>query len=1137
MAEQDNEFKAKVTTAKEVIKKMATVAQEKDMDMGDLQTDIETYLTTQGLTQYDLKADGDKKKSNFAAFTNGFNKEFKNILQAVVPQIANTLDMTSFFVGDLDEYLQKEKDLKSKVSNTIEDLFTNKIIPGQDAFVDPSFTPEGLGQRIADQAGEELVKFLPLMLAPSASALGKGVQGFQPVMNVAGGKVKELGTVLNNSVKNILNTYVKNPGRAVATDAAAITGYAAGENVGTAIQDAARETGAPGYADVIPLDLTGGLAGATTATLPFIFSPKKTINAVTSVLNPFKGAQAIIKKLKTRSEKKQERKAIKFIKESLFSDQALTTKAEFDDVVTKAETEFTKNLNESKEISNLTKKTLATESNPDAGNLKLSIAEQSESPSLTVTQSKIEADAVGKELDDLIVRRTKNVDILDETLDKQIPETEKNINYILDVKKEQLNKTSKKIGEQILAKETDQVKETESLFPSTTAKESGSNLRNIIETTADSEAKVVLDSLDKIPAAKLNADPKILDDLVGISSSREFQTGTDPSSINPITKIMEDYFPTERAIFDDLGNITGTEVIPPIKNFTNQDMFDIWLSLGKEESSLLGKSGIENTIKLSKITEMRSLLKNQLEKNLQDTLQDVKLPFLTQKGSGESGDKFSRATETFFDNLNTYVNTFEKGVLVKSKNQTNTGYQLKDEAVADSFFQANNVEAMDTFTKVFSDNAEAITNMQNSILDRIISKSLDPKTNLINTDKLKRFLVLHGSVLESFSKVAPEFVSMLRNSPKAITDIATRLNTLKNRKKYVDQEQLKEAFSYLGQTGSKKLNFSSADEYVQAAIKDPNVMKNVTEQVMKFEAGDAWVKSVLEQFTKLRINKKTGTIDTTELRNLNNFLIDNKKSLEVLFDKAGPAYKDQYKNLELILKGLKKINLVDKPKGSALPSPATQMKETFGTDIPAVMSRGFAVASDRVGIKYTVAETLGRFFNTLGKKNYNLVLKDMIYEPELSKIIAKMTKGGEASMGDLQYLYGYLAKMNGTIGTQSEKGFDENDSLIQEAINNKNEKKLLNVNPQSSLSNTNVISPVSKINTVPPSSIGSSSVSPSSIGSSSAGPVMNSAPGMAAVNSSTMNLGQQLFGNNPREITFAAKGGIMNTMKATQRVL
>ena len=48
-----------------------------------------------------------------------------------------------------------------------------------------------------------------------------------------------------------------------------------------------------------------------------------------------------------------------------------------------------------------------------------------------------------------------------------------------------------------------------------------------------------------------------------------------------------------------------------------------------------------------------------------------------------------------------------------------------------------------------------------------------------------------------------------------------------------------------------------------------------------------------------------------------------------------------------------------------------------------------------------------------------------------------------------------------------------------------------------------------------------------------AGPKVNTMAG----GPSTMNRGQQLFGNNPREITFAARGGIMNTMKATQRVV
>ena len=48
-----------------------------------------------------------------------------------------------------------------------------------------------------------------------------------------------------------------------------------------------------------------------------------------------------------------------------------------------------------------------------------------------------------------------------------------------------------------------------------------------------------------------------------------------------------------------------------------------------------------------------------------------------------------------------------------------------------------------------------------------------------------------------------------------------------------------------------------------------------------------------------------------------------------------------------------------------------------------------------------------------------------------------------------------------------------------------------------------------------------------------AGPKVNTMAG----GPSTMNRGQQLFGNNPGEITFAARGGIMNAMKATQRVV
>ena len=159
-----------------------------------------------------------------------------------------------------------------------------------------------------------------------------------------------------------------------------------------------------------------------------------------------------------------------------------------------------------------------------------------------------------------------------------------------------------------------------------------------------------------------------------------------------------------------------------------------------------------------------------------------------------------------------YINNFEKGAIVKTQTQTNTGFQLRDELVADSFFQANNVESMNTFIRVFGQNDEAVINMQNSILDRVISKTLDPKTGLINVDKLKLFLTNNESVLNAFSKVSPDFVTTLRNKPDVISSIATRLNVLNKRKNYVEGQKLNEVYTYLGQPGTKQLRFGTADE-------------------------------------------------------------------------------------------------------------------------------------------------------------------------------------------------------------------------------------------------------------------------------------------------------------------------------------
>jgi hypothetical protein len=1129
----EEEYQNKVLNAKDVISQMVTNAQENNTPGRELELDIEEFLNTQGLTEFDLKTDGNRQKpSYYKAFTNAFNTRFKEILQQVVPGALDIVDVRKFTIWDMEKELERQKDLRSNVEGLIEDLFVKQIVPQMAPLIDQGYTPSTLGERMADQAGEDLVNFLPLIVAPQSIANVGPAQGYKLVASDPS-KLKNFFNVLNNSVKSIINQYVTNPGKAVTTDVAAITGFGAGAEFGESLTEAARSNESEGYMDTGILELGGGLAGATlgVGTVLTLGSPKKTINAAGNVFKNWFGLKPMINFFTKKSRQRQENQAIKFIKNTLEEPKVkenLETSKKIDKVtggrlgIYNKESDIVVELQPGQQAFNSEKKVVAEnltdqpkivkvkgankvfdKDNNELDTIEsgLTLAERTEAPSLVVTQTDIEAGLTGTALDKAANRRVNNIQILDDTLEEQIPKSDTEVSYILDLKKNKFNKTSDKIEEEIVVKEKELAGETETLISGTTTKDTGANLRTIIDNTQSREATIVLDSLNKIPTSKYSANPEILNDLVTIASSREFQAGTSPTSINRIKSLLDSYLPTQQPILDDAGTIIGIETIPPIKNFTNQDIFDIWLTLGKEESSLLGKSGIENTIKLTKLSEMRELLFNQLKSNLQKTQGDL---------------VGNRAIDKFFGNLNNYVDNFEKGVIVKTQSQTNTGFQLKDEAVADAFFQANNVDSMNTFIRVFGQNDEAVINMQNSILDRVISKTLDPKTGLINVYKLKLFLTNNESVLNAFSKVSPDFVTTLRNKPDVISSIATRLNVLNKRKNYVEGQKLNEVYTYLGQPGTKQLKFGTPDEYIAAALNDPKIMERIAKEAIEADAGEAWVKAVLNKFKDLRIDKDTGAISNIEIKNLNKFLKTNEKSLKQLFDTMGPNYANHYDNLVTIMKGFEKVNLIVPPRGSPAPTPGAAMKDALGTDVPQVWSRFFAVASNRTGYKFVGAELFQRYLNTIGKKHFDKVIQEAIYSPELNATLANMLNGKEATVKDIKNLYGNFAKIMGTIGTMSEDGDDEY-SIGDEAaaISSKEvekiEKEIPKPNDQSSLSRINVVPPTLPDLRVPTANV-------------------------ASIDSNTMERGKQLF-NRPGEITFASKGGIMNSRKIMQRVI
>ena len=366
--------------------------------------------------------------------------------------------------------------------------------------------------------------------------------------------------------------------------------------------------------------------------------------------------------------------------------------------------------------------------------------------------------------------------------------------------------------------------------------------------------------------------------------------------------------------------------------------------------------------------------------------------------------------------------------------------------------------------------------------------------------------------MKELEEPMPDFVKKIQEMPTALSSVADRLSVLNKRKSFLEGEKLKSTLNIFGNE-TKQLNLGTVDEYVNAALADPKLMSNLTQRMKKADAGDIWVKSILESLTKLRPDANTGAISAREIANMKNWMKTNNKSLEKLFSEMGPEYKNHLKNLNAIASGFERVNFVTPPRGAPAPTPSEQMKQALGTDIPQVWSRAFAVASNRTGWKFVGAEVFNRFLNTVGVGHFDKVMKEAIYNPSFAKTLAKMNNAKEATVKDMKNLYGFLAKMNGTVGTVSQYG--DVDATPQDEAR----------------SNVNIMAPTPEVSFKRPDIVPESRLSNVAM----ANPVGMRGMPTGGMNPQTMARGQQLF-NKPGEITFANQGGIMSTNKAFQRV-
>ena len=200
----NEEYKQKVDSAKQTVQEIFKSGQDKGISISEIEDDIETYLKSQGLTSFDLKTDGNRKDASYlTAFTNGFNTQLKDILNSVVPELASALDVKKFGIWDTDALIDRETTVKQATKEIIDGIFTKEIIPGQKPFIDGGYTPQTLGEQMADRAGADIINLLGIVAAPQVAVGNAPATAYANTFKDPK-KVSEFYNAVQNSINTLL---------------------------------------------------------------------------------------------------------------------------------------------------------------------------------------------------------------------------------------------------------------------------------------------------------------------------------------------------------------------------------------------------------------------------------------------------------------------------------------------------------------------------------------------------------------------------------------------------------------------------------------------------------------------------------------------------------------------------------------------------------------------------------------------------------------------------------------------------------------------------------------------------------------------------------------------------------------------
>jgi len=1084
----DEELRKKVIDAREDLKNLRQYSIKNNFNSFQTNQLVDELLNDYGLTKEQVAGIYQSNGENlYKSFTNGFNQRLAGLLQSG----SDFLPYINWTASDIDEYLSQEEEYRQNIKDSIQKGFeTTKAI-------DPRFTPKTLGERVADRVAAGTLLGIEFAAGGAALTTPKIAGSIPAGANI----LKQMGpdTFKNNVydtakkvIDEILSLYKRSPGTAALTDVLATTGWELGELPADLSEKKIQEL------SKTEAVWRGVLPFASSLALPGVLYgfPKATLDVITNIADEGL-SKALLGKFKKVFDKKSDAKAYEEAKSEI--QQSI-------------ENDFAKqNLKQSQDIEDLVAPVIASENAKktaagEAADLQfnLSLAERTQDPQLIKTQSLMEADLPVRTeiLTNRQERALKNKAVLDATVAAEFPdaipvtrkfndgtieevlEPVKKFNTYVDPQKNLNAAIIDDVPGKIAAAE-EQLLKTFPRVPDEVLKDAGIFVRGELGT----KAKQTQDTLyDELETTVKEFNPRIVvndfvDDVRSELAVKPFQTVGDlPQEytiLKDLTKPFDDLLAKLGAMLEAKQISIGTGEFDEAINILNQRLLrnkqkgDAPFGLAPQYNP------IDETFTLSadEVVGLKRSIGESLNKALRNpntNSEKIRRLSLLQNKTDQLLKSVPDAVEPV-DNWLTKYNTeykdlYEQGVILKLRTEAGDGnYKLPNERVGAAFLESS--ETLDQFKNFFGNNPIAIQGIENAFYDTMIKNIFRP-TGVIDNVKLDKFKADNIEIINKMDEIIPNFKSDLNSKTDLGINLANKINEQNGRLNVaggIELENLakdKELF--------RGITYKNADDMVKKALADPDDMEKIVTAIAQNDPD-----GIILQAFKREIFKDWSAPIMVEIRKgkypkydkMNDYLDKNEDSFRTFFNLVNDP--QGFDRLKLITDAYEKTGAIPFPIGRTDPANLRDVvKSVFGTGSPQILSRLFAVASGRTGIKFVGGELLARMFRQLSIRKRNDLIAKSLYDRDFSESLVNMIVGQDIKSRDIENMIGFLGQIGGmmTDGIEQDINMEEADSFKKRreeeiARNVPGDQSQANIPVQPVLSSP-TISPASSLNQV-----------------------------------------------------------------------